>query len=648
MNQFLVAHVCVLIAAMCTFCGGRASAEMVLVDKGVAMVPVVVADNAAPSTLEAARELIDYIGKISGARPALIVGSADTAPASAIWVGSHPKLASLFSGVNLSFAFPEETLIVCNDRHVAILGRDQMVGEIEIEHGTANAVYTFIEKFLHVRWLWPGPLGEDVPQRDTIAIGAVEHRFHPQFRKRKFWPEIPADWFRRQRLKLHSYPFGGGHAYTDWWEKYGETHPEYFALQPDGTRHPDPKRVKDVKLCMSNPGVWKQWLDNVAQTLEAEPSRIMFSASPNDGPGECICAECRAWDDPAGPPVRIYGRGGVTDSPSLSDRHVRYWNILARGLKERFPDRDLSVGAYAYGTYRTPPISQALEPNIVIGYVGHFPLANDAVTEQEKAAWEGWAAKASGMVFRPNLFHYSGGWLGLPTVATRRTIADFRWLAEHKCVGVEVDTLPHSWATQGVQFYLMAQLAYDPMQDGNAVLKDYYHRAFGPAAGDVERYFQIMEAIHEKSLDGIKHSGAFARQAIALYEQVYTDAELDEAGALLDRAAASAADGPQRYPQRVAFVRVGYDLTRLQIQIMRTMRTVRETEGRDQVAVRKAIALCDAREAMFNEHQGIALKRAAWYHNSRKLDDYMGPPTGKLGLASAQESDDPAEHAGRD
>ena len=51
-----------------------------------------------------------------------------------------------------------------------------------------------------------------------------------------------------------------------------------------------------------------------------------------------------------------------------------------------------------------------------------------------------------------------------------KTIEDFRFLADNKCAGIEVDVLRGHWATQGPEYYLMAQLTYDPYQDGVAAL----------------------------------------------------------------------------------------------------------------------------------------------------------------------------------
>ncbi len=601
--------------------GVAVGAEMLIVEKGISKVPIMVAADAPAATTEAVKELATYIQKISSAKPEILIGAVDAIPESAIWVGSHPNLPQLFPNANLEFTYPEEILNLCNGQHLLIAGRDRMAGTNLVEAGTANAVYTFIQKYLGVRWFWPNQLGLDIPKNETISFASFDYRFHPIFRQRKLYPGRAPEWDRFQRIGLTSYAFSGGHAYTTWWENYHEAHPDYFALQPDGTRDFS-KRPQDAKLCVSNPKVAEQWLANAEEKLRADPTLLVLSATPNDGPWFCMCENCRAWDHPDG--TKILGHVAMTD------RYVRYWNILAKGLKERFPGREVYVGALAYSTYKTPPIEATLEDNIAMGYVGHFPLANDEVTESEKNAWQAWGQKATGgMVFRPNLFHYSGGWLGLPTLALQRTIKDFRFLAENKCVGLEVDTLPHCWATQGAQFYLMIQLAYDPLQDGQAVLQDFYQRGFGPAAKAIEQYCNVMEQAHEDILKKIKHSGGFARQATDVYREVYTDEVLGQARQWMDQAAALAVTGPEVYQQRVAFYRAGYEFTQLQVEIMRTMAQVRESQGNDTVAVQKAIELCDQRETMRKENW-FGAKYATWFHEARRLDDYMGPPSQEM------------------
>ncbi|MCA1808482.1 MAG: DUF4838 domain-containing protein, partial [Kiritimatiellia bacterium] len=291
--------------------------QLILVEGGQALAPIVIFKDAPPLTRRAADELAYYIEKTSGARPEIVEGLPDPLPESAIWVGYQPVLNEIFPEIDFDFKYPEEMLIAANDKHLVIAGRDRWdpdhmlvkfsritVDGVQREYGTHNAVYTFLQDYLGVRWLWPGELGEDILKQDTIAFKPFQYRYHPQVRARSGlfpWMQLhgglrgPEDevmvqggalghyWARAQRLQLCEFPsFGGGGGWGRWRERFYETHPEYFALQPDGTRAggdtPFPN-VHNVKMCMSNPDLWQQWLADVEEKLQQNPTERVFNVA---------------------------------------------------------------------------------------------------------------------------------------------------------------------------------------------------------------------------------------------------------------------------------------------------------------------------------------------------------------------------------
>jgi hypothetical protein len=80
-------------------------------------------------------------------------------------------------------------------------------------------------------------------------------------------PAATGPWFVRQRLGARI-ELDGGHAYDGWYETHGKTHPEWFALQPDGTRH---QKLPRERLCKSNPALWDEIARVLVEEFKADP-----------------------------------------------------------------------------------------------------------------------------------------------------------------------------------------------------------------------------------------------------------------------------------------------------------------------------------------------------------------------------------------
>ncbi len=548
--------------------------------------------------------------------------------------------------MKLTFSHSKEILLACNGRHLVIAGRDLFLKAKQVEFGTANAVYTFLQQQLGVRWLWPGVLGEDVRPRDEITLAPFEYRFHPQILRRRLFARAERfqptdDWTRFQRLKLDSLEGpAGGHAYTSWWERFGRDHPDWFALQPDGTRsgYPDPRTVK---ICLSNPEVWDQWLADAVAAIDQNPQLRMIMAGENDGhsSGVCVCPKCRAWDHPDGTPWTYNYKDSNEKHVATTDRYVTYWNHLARKLRARFPDRkNLYVQGLAYGPSTPPPVKAVPDDNVIISYVGKFPTIDEGTRQTQKAQFSAWSKAAPHLFYRPNLWYWTGGAWGLPDIALRNVSEDFRFLGENHCIGLYVDTAQDHWSSQGPQFYLMAQLTWDPLQDPQAVLSDYYARGFGKSAGQVRRYYDLMETAFG-AVTAAPKFGPNARDRfnlLKIFEQVYTAELFRAAGEIMQQAELLAAGGPEIYRRRVAFVHTGLKFTRLMIANLPLMTRVREGAGQDPAAVKEVNEnwamikkLCDQAGPVALGYSAIMSKmKGAGYMGM--MEDYFGPPSEKV------------------
>lgn len=596
-----------------------AADELVLVENGVSRAPIVVFEGAPPFTVEAAEQLADYIEKTSGGRPEVIFGEPDDLPQRAIWVGYQPILDVVFPDLDFEFQHPEEILIAATGDHLVIAGRDvwdpdnmtmeggrRTVVGVQQEYGTANAVYTFLQDFLGVRWLWPGELGEDVLDLPTVAFSPFEYRYHPRWRGRIGLftfsrlgggggvGGISYDWVRHQRLQLDSLNLPGGHNFSTWWDRFHETDRDLFALQPNGSRGGDPgpyPSARTVKLCKANPRVWEKWLEQVEEQLEKNPTQVVFNAGANDGwlSGFCVCEKCTAWDHPEAEMRRYSWEGLSQEYVAMSERQLIFANTLARLLKERYPDKDYRVLMQAYGNSRPAPVEVVPDDNVIVMNVANFLFRSDnadrgsttGATHREQLAK--WGEVAHTQAWRPNTGSPVGWQQGLPDVSLAKTVDDFRHADASNCIGLFVDSTWEHWATQGPLYYLLAQLLWNPDIDTDAVMDDYYNRAFGPAAEPMRAYWAFMEEARETCRDE-----GHSRQTF------YSDELFDEAGEFLDAAQhqASAAE-TELYGERVAYVRAGFDYTRLYLQCERLMAEYRKGRQADAELADRIRALWD-------------------------------------------------------
>ncbi len=527
-------------------------AEITLVREGKAQAVIIVPDGFEKHVREpadaltrdalsvplAAVELADYIQKVTGARPDIVTEAQKrVATAPRIFVGACKASEDLEPE-------PEEFVIRTRGGDLHIVGGDAGPGGMSCK-GTLFGVYDFIERELGVRWLFPGEHGEVVAKRATLTLPEFERREQPQIEKRKvrnvaisredtFKPvlekwgvplagwktaharEVDDAWFRRQRLGRRI-EIEGGHAYAGWWEKHGTTHPEWFALQPDGTRTQQQPRER---LCKSNPALWDEIARVKVAEFRADPALLTASLSPNDGGRNkfCMCAACRALD-PADAP-KVFGDSQLIDPvtklpfsehPSLSDRVFTFYNEIAKRVRREVPER--SLVAYAYSVYRTPPVRLGpLEPNLIVGYVGLDPAAIDA-----------WSKIAPRLYIRPNDLGPAID-LGMPRNNAAQLAHAVSHSVDHRAVGFDFDNCHGNWSSHGLDYYVLCKALWNPRLDVRAVIADYCAAAYGPGSAAMQRYHDRLEGI---SVSVRSDSRLTARSPHALrLRRHYTDAAL--------------------------------------------------------------------------------------------------------------------------
>lgn len=528
--------------------GPKVGQAATLVEKGQVHAVIVLPEKSSPVTEGAARVLRDHLKQMSGAelpirREDQVAGS-PSKEQTWILVGEGKLTEKL--GLTSKGLGPGGTVLSANRHVLALFGTDARTPSDP--HGTSYAVTTFLEDKLGVRYLWPGELGKVVPRRETIAVADFQYRFKPSLGQRRIrsmayhdriqmgldrlgfkkddYEKLRAeaqrtqaespDWFGWHRLG-GSLNMSGGHAFSHLWAKYGKDHPEWFALQADGCR--DQSRNPDrARLCKSNSELIAAISKEKIEELNRNPLLLGVSVGPNDGgrTSFCTCPKCEALDSAKGRTVLLwdFSKGSRRDFEhvSLTDRMVYFWNAIAEQVVKAHPDKFLVVDAYS--AYAAPPVERKLHPNLVVRFA---PLGyHDEDYRQESLRdWDSWSKAAKRIYFRPNLM-LLGRRDGLPLLYAHKFGEDFRYLASHSMMGTDFDSCCHHWATQGLNYYVVARLHWNPEQDVDALIDDYCQAGFGPAAKSVHRYFDGLEALmNEAAAKKGKATGAFSPKVLA-------------------------------------------------------------------------------------------------------------------------------------
>lgn len=557
-----------------------------LVEKGQARAIIIVPEKPTPVVENAARVLRDHIKQMSGAE--LPIQTEDRIAGSPrqdqVWILIGEGKLTEKQGLTSKDLGPGGIVQSAKGNVLALFGTDAHTPSDP--NGTRYAVTTFLEDKLGVRYLWPGDLGKVAPRQETITVADFQHRFTPKLAQRRirsmsYHDRLQAgldnlnftkadyersmidaqrtatespDWFGWQRLG-GTLNMSGGHAFTQMWAKFGKDHPEWFALQHDGSR--DQSQNPDrAQLCVSNTELIAAIAKEKIEELNKNPNLLGVGIGPNDGgrPAFCSCPKCEALDAAKGRKVMLwdFNKGTRRDFEhvSLTDRMVFFWNAIAERVAKTHPDKFLVVDAYS--VYAAPPVERKLHPNLVVRFAPLDYHAEDYRQESLKE-WDAWSKAAKRIYFRPNLM-LAGRRDGMPLLYVHKFAKDFRYLAGHGMMGTDFDSCCHNWATQGLNYYVVARLHWDPEQDVNAIVDDYCQKGFGPAAKSVRRFFDGLEALMDQSAaQKIKPATVFDSKALGRLRKELEQARQD-------------AGSDAVIAKRIAFLELGLRWTEIEVR----------------------------------------------------------------------------------
>ena len=499
------------------FAGAAPAGEMESSFNGLDGYSIYHAPDAPPSVKEAVKELRTYVERASTVKLPVV-----TAPASPMFVvGDTPEgRAAGLTPENLSYS---EYAIRTVGRDLHIVGRDlpedgftPLGGH---SFGTLWGVYAFLRDALDVRWLLPGPLGEDVPPLPADwTPPELDLRGKPFFRSLQLFPAIKgcppvflqrngyhpkgAVSLERPRHSRHSwtmlYPAAAKNknGVLKSREDTYRDNPEFFALSSNGNRIMPPSG-EFFSLCLSAPGIVEDIANRILSLSRAEPTLKVFPISANDGSPNCACKPCMAGFEVLTP--ERTGELARSAGHSASPLMLAYYRKVCELVKAADPE--LILTGYIYQTTEfapskpPPPMPDNFIADFAPLFTGYGPVRlYDGVNRSWRKWLEGWRG-----VFPHKAYYCLDFWLrqsaGAPTSPYPEMLREtFDYFREEGFTGFLL--YPNEGlGRSAVNLWVTLRMIDDPSRDPSALMDEFFRRAYGEAAAKpVRALYDLCEA----------------------------------------------------------------------------------------------------------------------------------------------------------
>ena len=438
----------------------KSDEELVLADNGKANMPVVISAEAGDIVKAAAMDLAEYLTKISGAPFKVEVGDGTKG----IVLGNIkdfdvPDLAQALE-IHNDYDGKEAFAIRTQRDRLLLIGATDL--------GASHAAYRLLHE-LGYRWFFPARVWEIVPSDKTLTFG-LDITDRPQILSRNIWFEAGSgagdanETYRLWRIRnsqTESFVSNAGHnldAVPRMFPEEFRAHPEYYATSADGKRLGD-----DIEL--TNPEVRKLVVEYARRFFKENPNADMVSIDPVDSTSHSQSPAARAIP--------------------YSDQIFGVANEVAVMLQDEFPGK--MVGLLSYNAHWDPP-SFDLEPNVHVQKSG---LGQGQYTSAERDRIWSTRSRNLGTYEYYSVFLWSYDMLpGSWTNDTNNIHNSVKNLVNSGITAVSAESTSN-WGLNGRGYYAATNFMWNADQNPDALLDDFYLKAFGPAAPAMKKYYDI-------------------------------------------------------------------------------------------------------------------------------------------------------------
>lgn len=428
-----------------------------IADQAKPLQKIMISPAASPRVTAAANMLADTLGRISGAKFEVVRGDGREGLA----VGTASEFPVLGFAAQLDAPEPvrrEQYLLRSHAKGLWLVGAT----DLAVEHAVWDLLFR-----LGYRQFFPGKHWEVVPSRSDLHL-AIDTKEQPGYYSRRIWygfgdwkdgAAAKVAWDSRNRMgsavdirMSHSYE-GIIKANQAEFDK----HPEYLCSS------------NSTKFRISNPGLRKLVVDHALRYFENNPEVECLSVEPSDGGGWSCPEEEKAFK-------------------TISDRVVTLANEVADAVNQRYPGK--LIGMYAYYQHSPPPTIR-VHSNVVVGVATSF-IQGPYTLDQLISGWGKQGAMIGIRDYYSVVVSHKERPAGSGASDVRRAAAGIAHTFDGGARFVSAES-SDSWGPIGLTCYVASRLYWNPREDPEAIINDFFEKAFGPAQEPMREYYRLID-----------------------------------------------------------------------------------------------------------------------------------------------------------
>ncbi|MBO4646843.1 MAG: DUF4838 domain-containing protein [Lentisphaeria bacterium] len=529
-----------------------------------------------PAANQAANELIARLAQITGKKVKPVAKASGKVPA--FYLGTCPEAKAL--GLDPEKLDRDGYYIKTDGNCIFITGVDSNApGWDNQQRATLFGVYEFLERFGGVRYYFPGEIGTIVPKKKDWTLPAIDITDRPDAQYRWIYC---VDSSARVGLGTSKYLYPGlknpnpttwrnstvngirsCHGLNDLElvKRFSKTHPEYFAMLPNGDRHNGTKITtafnRNGHLCYSSEELKEVIYQDAAACLTGKPASSRgisrwasrwntwhVDLAPNDGMYWCQCPKCKK--------IQEQGKQAMSD-------HI--WGFVI-DIANRLKKNGISgyVMNDSYGVFKPVP-SMPVPDNVMVGVAlsGPWSMRHERTREAGFQRLRSWSKAINGKV---KIWTYpTKAAAEIPYIPnfTPRAVGAFYQAAKNDIFGSFVESGSDRWMFGFLNSYVCSKVLWDWNTDVEKLIDEHCRLMYGKAAPQMSKFYTELENLWmDRILGNIVQTSLGDNWKIPtrrdIWTKIYTPAKIKEIDALLDQAEKAVAKDPASL-KRVKFMR---------------------------------------------------------------------------------------------